>query len=103
MINLESKFYGNPIFGENCFFGSNVIIGYPDQTKLNLAIKEKKSIEQLVLSKVIIGSNCVFRDGSIVYEGVKISHNLRSGHYFLYFLTQVLPLVNISIVDYFLR
>ncbi len=46
MINLESKFYGNPIFGENCFFGSNVIIGYPDQTKLNLAIKEKKSIEQ---------------------------------------------------------
>ena len=64
------------------FFGSNVIIGYPEQTKLNKAIREDKLIEQLKLSKVVIGSNCTFRDGCIVYEGVRISNNLRSGHYF---------------------
>ena len=82
MINPKAKFYGKPIFGENCFFGSNVIIGYPDQTKLKLAIKETKSIDELALSKVTIGSNCIFRDGCIVYEGVKISNNLRGGHNF---------------------
>ncbi len=82
MISSDSKFYGNPTFGKNRFFGSNVIIGYPNQIKLKLAIEENKTINQLELSKVTIGSNCVFRDGSIVYEGVKISNNLRSGHYF---------------------
>lgn len=53
---------GNVVIGENCKIHENVILGHSENGLL------------------IIGDNAVIRSGSVIYSGVKIGDNFRTGH-----------------------
>ena len=54
--------HGRIIFGKNCLIQDNVILGNSD------------------IGKLTIGDNAIIRSGSVIYSGVNIGGNFRTGH-----------------------
>jgi acetyltransferase-like isoleucine patch superfamily enzyme len=69
---MEYKIYGKTKIGKNCVIQPNVIIGMPSKDLLNRPLDK--------LSGAIIGDNCVIRSGSVIYSGVRIGNEFKTGH-----------------------
>jgi len=70
--------------GEKTYIDANCVIGYPIRRKV-IEILEKEAIRWIrdfdsISKGSIIGSNCIIRRGTIVYEEVKIGNRVETGH-----------------------
>jgi len=73
--------YSKLNIGNGNIIGNNVIIGYPSRDKLFSAIKNNLSFDKIICDgEVFIGSDCIIRDGAILYERIKIGDKLQTGH-----------------------
>ena len=72
--------YSKIVIGDDNVFGHNVILGYPDSSKLLIALKNNETLEMISSDSLSIGSKCIIRDGAIIYERVEIGDKLQTGH-----------------------
>jgi len=73
---------GRSEIGEGTYIGFNTIIGYPSKKSFSSirAMPENIGVLDELSSGAKIGSACLIRPGSVVYEGVVIGRNLTTGH-----------------------
>lgn len=73
---------GRSEIGEETYIGFNTIIGYPSKKNFSgiRGMPEDIRVLDELSSGAKIGSACLIRSGSVVYENVVISKNLVTGH-----------------------
>jgi acetyltransferase-like isoleucine patch superfamily enzyme len=83
MLEGENVILGPSAVGNKSLIGLNVIIGYPARKKIqafspprDFMIKGFSGIS----SGARIGSNCIIRSGTVIYENVIIGNWVESGH-----------------------
>lgn len=78
----ESQFriYGRSSIGKNAIIGEGVIIGYPTADVLGKAALYGAGIDDMDYKGAVIGDDAVIRSNSVIYAGVDIGNNLRTGH-----------------------
>jgi acetyltransferase-like isoleucine patch superfamily enzyme len=82
VIHPTALILGKSMVGNATIIGSGVIVGYPSARSLErLATVEPPALDNV--EGAFIGSSCVIRDYTIIYEGVKIGDNVKTGHYVL--------------------
>jgi len=76
----EAKILGPSRIGARTVIGDGVVVGYPVRRKV-LAL-ERPSLEAYdgISEGSSIGSGCIIRPGSTIYEGVQIGNNVETGH-----------------------
>ncbi|MEM2739599.1 MAG: DapH/DapD/GlmU-related protein [Candidatus Bathyarchaeia archaeon] len=82
-IGLNCIVLGADIIGDDSFIDSHTILGYPMKSKLIKLIQEGRvSHESLdeISSGCHIGSRCIVRSHSVIYEGVTIGDEVEIGH-----------------------
>jgi acetyltransferase-like isoleucine patch superfamily enzyme len=80
MIHATAKIYGKCRVGQGSTILENVIIGYPDGKILKECVAAGEAFESSGSICAIIGINAVIRPGTVIYSGVTIGRNLRTGH-----------------------
>jgi len=79
----ESIVMGPSKVGTKSLVGRNVIIGYPARKKLKaLTFSKGFSIEKFdaISAGAKIGSNCILRSGTVIYEDVTLGDWVETGH-----------------------
>jgi len=73
---------GRSEIGEGTYIGFNTIIGYPSKKSFSSirGMPEDIGVLDELSSGAKIGSECLIRPGSVVYEDVVIGRNLATGH-----------------------
>lgn len=74
------RIYGKSSIGKNAIIGEGVIIGYPTADIMERAAQYGASIDDMDYRGAVIGDNAVIRSNSVLYTGVDIGNNLRTGH-----------------------
>lgn len=88
IIRTTVRFEGNNLvlggseIGEGTYIGFNTIIGYPSKRSFSSlrAMPEDLDVLDELSSGTKIGSTCLIRSGSVVYENVVIDRSLVTGH-----------------------
>ncbi len=77
-----AEILGTTIIGKGSFIDSYVTVGYPIRSKLLNLLQRNISIEDLdsVSEGAVIGSNCVVRRGTIIYERALLGDHVETGH-----------------------
>ncbi|RLF19559.1 MAG: N-acetyltransferase [Thermoprotei archaeon] len=78
---------GPSIIGENTYIDGNCVIGYPTRTKV-IGLIEKELLHDREYLRAFdeisngarIGSRCIIRRGTIIYEDVIIGNEVETGH-----------------------
>ena len=87
-VGNEATIYGPTRIGANTFVDDKVVVGYPSKRKI-IEMMEKHTGKEInhVFDELsegsIIGSHCIVRRGTIIYERVLIDDNCETGHYVL--------------------
>ncbi|MEM0121605.1 MAG: DapH/DapD/GlmU-related protein [Thermoprotei archaeon] len=77
----EYRVYGSTQIGDECFIGNSVVLGHPVRANLFESLKNiDKRNPDWISGGCLVGSRCVIRSGSVVYERVKLSNNVETGH-----------------------
>jgi len=77
----EVTVLGSSSIGAKTLIGNAVILGYPVRRKvLDLGVKASFEAYDGVSEGCTIGSACVIRSGSIIYENVRIGSHVETGH-----------------------
>jgi len=79
----ESIVLGPSRVGTKSLVGKNVIIGYPARKKLKAFTFSKGfSMEKFdaISAGAKIGSNCILRSGTVIYENVTLGNEVETGH-----------------------
>jgi len=74
---------GKSIIDDGCFIGNNCIIGFPVRHSLRDLISRgcvDFNVYDDLSEGALIGSNCLIRSDSIIYERVRIGNDLETGH-----------------------
>ncbi|RLG76343.1 MAG: N-acetyltransferase [Thermoprotei archaeon] len=84
-ISTNSIILGPTKIGSNTLVDSYVIIGYPTQRKLIEINRKQKDVELLKIMDslsegAIIGSDCIVRSSTVIYEGAVLEDHVRVGH-----------------------
>jgi len=79
----EHTVLGPSSIGPKSLIGSNVIVGYPSRRKVRAFLFSKsfsmKDFDE-ISSGAKIGSNCIVRSGTVIYENVTMSNWVETGH-----------------------
>jgi len=77
----EYRVYGATELGDECFIGHSVVLGHPVRANLLEGIRhlDKRSLDS-ISEGCRIGSQCIIRSGSVVYERAKLSDKVETGH-----------------------
>jgi acetyltransferase-like isoleucine patch superfamily enzyme len=82
-VDNNSVILGNSVIGPGTLIDMGVMIGYLIEKKfkslLPLSSFDLKKIDSLSKGAVV-GSNCIIRSGSVVYETAIIGNDVRTGH-----------------------
>jgi acetyltransferase-like isoleucine patch superfamily enzyme len=81
--NKDSIILGKSVIGPGTLVDTGVTIGYLTEKKLkSLLTSSSFDIKKIdSLSKgAIVGSNCIIRSGTVIYETTVISNDVRTGH-----------------------
>ena len=70
----QYQLLGNSKIGDKTMLGPSVIVGHP------VTASVRKNGEFLPEEGAIIGSNCIIRSGSIIYERAVLGDNIQTGH-----------------------
>ncbi len=82
-IGHGAKLYGPSEIGDNAIIDNYVIIGYPTRRKLIDSKVGNANLDELfdsISDGVRIGSRCIVRSGSVVYERVVLEDGVETGH-----------------------
>lgn len=80
IVSDTVKFYGKNLIADGCIILENVILGYPTSDIL-IQIRDKEDFQFFYEGEgVQIGEMSVIRSDVIIYKGVKLGHNVRTGH-----------------------
>ncbi|MEM2888030.1 MAG: DapH/DapD/GlmU-related protein [Candidatus Bathyarchaeia archaeon] len=82
-VEKGSIVLGETIIGSNTVVGNNVIIGYPIEKSL-MTLKFAKEFDANIYDAISkgshIGTNCIIRSGTVIYESVRLGARVRTGH-----------------------
>jgi len=78
VVSPETIILGSSTIGEHAFLDNWVYIGYPSRSKL----LETESFDKLdkVSEGSEIGSKCILRSFTMIYEDVRLGENVETGH-----------------------
>ncbi len=85
IVLVGAVILGKTRVGDNTFIDQNVIVGYPVRAKLRSVLgytpRSPSDLDEYIdIEGAIIGSNCLIRSGSVIYEYVEIGDNVETGH-----------------------
>ncbi|MFW9950713.1 MAG: DapH/DapD/GlmU-related protein [Candidatus Thorarchaeota archaeon] len=79
-ISRGAKIYGRALIKEGTYIGEECIIGHLQRAQLAELMKSKQDVFNFEGPLVTIGTNCIIRSGSIVYNEVVVGDNCQTGH-----------------------
>ncbi len=84
VIEGETVILGNTFIGAESIIGHNTIIGYPIRNKILQLLTVKKPSNYIAYDSIssgsFIGTRCIIRAGSIIYENVRLGDFVETGH-----------------------
>jgi acetyltransferase-like isoleucine patch superfamily enzyme len=74
-----ARIYGESKIGKNTYVAEDVIIGHPGKVEKHLLLEGRLND----VKGSVIGSDCIIRDGTIIYSQVTIGDKVLTGHFVL--------------------
>ncbi|WP_069808384.1 N-acetyltransferase [Vulcanisaeta thermophila] len=82
-VSADVVILGPTVIGEGTIVEPMVVIGHPVRAKLMKALGSDLGIDEYmdsISSGSQIGSNCIIRSGTVIYEDVVLGDNVETGH-----------------------
>ena len=79
-VHHSVRTYGANVIGDNCIVLENVLLGFPDTTKLLKLRQLNLNLEHAEYEGTTIGNNVIIRSDAVIYSNVVMGNYVRTGH-----------------------
>lgn len=79
-VHHSVRTYGANVIGDNCIVLENVLLGFPDTTKLLKLSQLNLNLEHAEYEGTTIGNNVIIRSDAVIYSNVVMGNYVRTGH-----------------------
>jgi UDP-3-O-[3-hydroxymyristoyl] glucosamine N-acyltransferase len=79
-VHHSVRTYGANLIGDNCIVLENVLLGFPDTTKLLKLSQLNLNLEHAEYEGTTIGNNVIIRSDAVIYSNVVMGNYVRTGH-----------------------
>ena len=79
-VHHSVRSYGGNTIGDNCIVLENVLLGFPDTTKLLELSQLNLNLEHAEYDGATLGNNVIIRSDAVIYCNVVLGSYVRTGH-----------------------